>query len=65
MLEALRHGDPQSKSIPGFTHVAEEAADLMIRLLDFCGARGIPLGAAVLAKHAFNQTRPRKHGKAF
>lgn len=39
-----------------------ELADTVIRLLDLCGALGIDLEAALLAKHSYNLTRPRRHG---
>jgi NTP pyrophosphatase (non-canonical NTP hydrolase) len=63
MLEAIRHGNPPSDHIPEFTGAEEEAADLVIRLLDWCGARNIRLADAILAKMAFNENRPHKHGK--
>lgn len=39
-----------------------ELADVVIRVLDACGAYGIDLDAAVAEKLAFNATRPRRHG---
>lgn len=39
-----------------------ELADVVIRVLDMAGWLGIDLEGAVMAKHAFNQTRPHKHG---
>lgn len=39
-----------------------ELADCVIRILAFCGAHGISLGRAILTKHAYNQTRPQRHG---
>lgn len=64
-LEALRHGDPPSEKIEGFTNVEEELADLIIRVMDMCPARGFRVGEAILAKHAYNLKRPHKHGKRF
>ena len=65
MLEAIRKPGP-SEHIPEFTGVEEEAADVLIRLLDMSHARGWRLEEAVLAKMRFNDTRPYKHGgKAF
>ncbi len=61
-LEALRHGNGPSEKIPEFTGVEEEFADTVIRLMDHCALRGWDLGAAVLAKHAFNKARPHRHG---
>lgn len=39
-----------------------ELADIVIRVLDFAGWLGIDLEQAVAEKHAFNATRPQKHG---
>lgn len=39
-----------------------ELADAAIRLLDVCGAWGIDLDAAITQKHAYNVTRPHRHG---
>ena len=39
-----------------------EFADCVIRILDTCEFLGIDLGAAIVAKHKFNQTRPHRHG---
>lgn len=66
MLEGLRHGNPPSEHIPTFTAAEEEAADVVIRLMDMCEARGWNLAGAILAKMEFNANRPHKHGgKAF
>lgn len=65
LLEALRHHNPPSDHIPEFSGAEEEIADAIIRLLDLAGAKGWRVGAAILAKMEFNETRPPKHGKAF
>lgn len=52
----------ESTKIPGFSKKEEEAADIAIRLLSYCGARNMRLGAAICAKHEFNKTRPYRHG---
>lgn len=65
MLEALRHGNPRSEHIPEFSAVEEEAADLLIRLLDMACARQWRLSDAVRAKMGFNAGRPHLHGKLF
>src|SRR5687768_5314397 len=65
MLEAIRRPGP-SEHIPEFSGVEEEAADVAIRLLDMCHARGWRLEEAIAAKMKFNESRPHKHGgKAF
>lgn len=61
-VEALREGGPESIKIPGHSHVAEELGDTVIRIMDYCEARGIDLAAAIEAKHAYNTGRDYKHG---
>jgi NTP pyrophosphatase (non-canonical NTP hydrolase) len=61
-LEGLRHGNPKSEHIPDFSSAEEEFADLIIRAMDMCIARGYRLGLAMSAKIEFNKTRPHKHG---
>lgn len=39
-----------------------ELADVIIRVLDLCGALGIDIDEAVRVKHAFNETRSHRHG---
>ncbi len=55
-LEAVRKDLP-SDHLPGFSGESEEAADSLIRLLDYCGYRGIDLGAAYAAKLEYNAKR--------
>ena len=64
-LEALRHGNGKSDHIPEFSFLEEEMADLLIRVGDYCEARGVRLEEAIKAKMEFNKTRPHKHGKLF
>ena len=47
----------ESDHLPGFSMLEEEMADLLIRMLDFCGALGLELGEAFVEKMAFNATR--------
>lgn len=42
--------------------VPSEAADILIRLLDFCGRYNIDLGDEYIRKMTYNRTRPFKHG---
>ena len=60
--EWLRHGNPESNHIEGFSGMEEELADVMIRILDTCERRGYRLIEAILAKMKFNETRAYKHG---
>lgn len=45
--------------------VPSELADVVIRVLDFCGANDIDLQSIVLEKLAYNASRAHKHGKEF
>ena len=64
-LEALRHGNPPSEKIPEFTHVEEEIADLLIRVMDEAATQKWDIAGAIDAKMAYNKGRPFKHGKKF
>jgi NTP pyrophosphatase (non-canonical NTP hydrolase) len=64
LLEALRAGDPPSK-IDGISEVEEELADVIIRIFDFAAGFNYDLELALEKKMAYNETRPRKHGKEF
>lgn len=61
-LEALRHGNPPDDHCPELSGVEAEMADVVIRIGDFCKAKGIDLGRAIAIKHAYNIKRPHKHG---
>lgn len=64
-LEALRKGNPVDEKCDNFRNLAVELADCVIRIMDYCGARNIPLADAIVAKYEHNKTRPHKHGKQF
>ncbi len=42
--------------------IASEFADVLIRVADTCANYGIPLEEALVAKLAYNKTRPYRHG---
>jgi len=68
LWEAARKGSlnkPCDKAENGcfLTCEEEELADIIIRVLDTAGARGINIGRAVQLKMAYNATRPHMHGK--
>lgn len=42
--------------------VPVELADVIIRVMDFCAGVGIDLEMAIAEKHAYNITRPYRHG---
>ena len=42
-----------------------ELADCVIRIMHICGEHDIDLGEAILNNMDFNETRKRRHGKAF
>lgn len=65
MLEALRRTGEMSEKIPEFEEIEEEAADVVIRVMDLAGLLGLRLGEAIIAKQKYNRGRRRKHGKKF
>lgn len=48
--------------IKPLTCAEEELADIIIRALDTAAVLGIDIDRAVRLKHAFNETRPHRHG---
>lgn len=52
--EAIRNGDE--------VNLAEELADVIIRVADFCGWRCIDLESAIAEKMEKNRNRPFMHG---
>ena len=64
-LEALRHGNPPDDKVPEFSGVEAELADVVIRIMDTAAAREWRVAEAIVAKMAYNEGRPHKHGKAF
>lgn len=63
-LEGIRKPGPD-QHCPEFTQEEVELADLYIRLMDYSGGFNLRLGEAIVAKLAYNATRPHKHGKKF
>lgn len=61
-LEGIRTGDPPDSHCPEFTSSEIEMADAVIRIMGGCAARGMRLGEAIMAKMAYNRTRPERHG---
>lgn len=67
-LEDIRAGKPLTELIYPYETptkpcgVPSELADVVIRVMHFCGKHGIDLGKAILEKMAFNESRPFKHG---
>lgn len=45
--------------------IAAELADVVIRVMDLCGAMDIDLEAVMRLKHEYNVNRPYKHGKRY
>lgn len=50
----IRGGKPEGIPI--------ELADVIIRILDYCGYAGIDIEAAIRQKHEYNKSRPYRHG---
>lgn len=42
--------------------IPTELADVIIRIMDYCGHEGIDLEEAIADKMVYNETRPYKHG---
>lgn len=65
-LEEFRNGHPVTEIyyFAGSTPlgVPIELADVLIRIFDYCGRRGVPIEAALKIKMAYNKTRPTRHG---
>ncbi len=58
VLNALEYEGEKRKPVG----VPSELADVVIRVMHFCGKHGINLGKAILEKMAYNESRPYKHG---
>lgn len=56
MTETYYSEDGKMEGVPS------ELADIVIRIMDLCGYYGVDLEAAIAEKHAYNVTRPFKHG---
>lgn len=56
MLEGLRKGLPD-KHLTHRSQEEVEAADILIRLFDYAGARGLDLDGAMAEKRAYNERR--------
>ena len=63
-LEADRK-DLRDSHLPQYAGKVVELADLIIRVLHTCGQQNWPIGEVLMAKMAFNCSRPHKHGKAY
>lgn len=61
-LEAMRKPDQKDEHLPHLDPVGLELADVLIRVFDFCGARGIDLATCIKEKMDYNDRRPMKHG---
>ena len=56
MLEGLRKGQ-LDEHLPDRSAEEVEAADVFIRLMDYCGARNLDILGAVIAKMEYNMVR--------
>lgn len=64
-LEALRDGNRADDKLPEFSGLEVELADAIIRIMDLSEYLKLRVPKAVLAKMAYNRSRPFKHGKKF
>lgn len=55
-LEGVRK-DKMDDHLPDRKSVEVEMADCVIRIMDYCGGRGLDLGGAMMDKLIFNQNR--------
>ena len=61
-LEAYRHHSPKDEHCPEFGNLEIELADCIIRIFDYAEYAGLDVPGAILAKNAYNKTRPYRHG---
>jgi NTP pyrophosphatase (non-canonical NTP hydrolase) len=62
-VEALRKPEMEAdKHIPEFTELEAELADVVLRSMNYAQGAGLRLVEAMLAKAAYNDTRPHRHG---
>ncbi len=52
----------EAMGLAPLTCIEEEYADIVIRALDQCRRLGVDIAKAIEAKHAYNTTRPHRHG---
>lgn len=58
------HKDEPAQHIPGYSGEEEECADVILRALDYAGARGLRIGQALVAKIKANEQRGYQYGNA-
>lgn len=61
-LEWDRRGNPRSDHVPEYSGMEEEFADVIIRIMHLAERKNLNVAGALIAKAAFNKTRPFKHG---
>lgn len=64
-LESYRRNNPPDDKLPQYKSATVELADAVIRIMDLAEGMGMDLAGAIMAKHKYNLSRPRKHGKEF
>lgn len=55
----------KSEKIPGFSHVEEELADIVILIMSYAKKEDWDIAGAITAKIEYNATRPKRHRKEF
>lgn len=61
--KGIAHGDPFETYIKD--SFEDELADVIIRILDLCGAKDIDIEKHIELKMKYNQTRDKMHGKKY
>lgn len=53
----------EKKGLENITNLEEELADVVIRIMDYCGWNEFNLATTILKKMEYNKSRPYKHGR--
>lgn len=62
-FEGYRRHNKPDEHCPEFSSLEVELADMISRIMDMAGGRGLRVPEALFAKHPYNKNRPSKNGK--